>query len=131
MFADDNSVVIASSDNNSPLQLDVEIFCNWFITNKLTINFDKSEAIDFGKPKREKLKPKDIALDYKTSCKYLGIYMDKNLTFRDLVEFVVTKMNNFCGLMNRVRNFYQRKCFLMFDNSSTKSGLLVYKNTSK
>ena len=58
MFADDNSVVFASSDNNSPLQLDVEIFCNWFITNKLTINFDKSEATDFGKPKREKLKPK-------------------------------------------------------------------------
>ena len=135
MFADDTTVVNASNDNNSPLQMDVERVSNWFNTNKLTINYVKSEAINFGKPTKEKVKLKDNALDYNTSCKYLGIYIDKNLTFRDHVDFVVKKLNKFCGLMYRVRHFYPRRCLLMFYDSFAKSvityGLLVYGNTSK
>ena len=68
---------------------------NWFNNNKLTINYVKSEAINFGKPTKEKVKLKNNALDYNTSCKYLGIYIDKNLTFRDHVDFVVKKLNKF------------------------------------
>ena len=135
MFADDTTVVNASNDNNSPLQMDVERVSNWFNTNKLTINYVKCEAINFGKPTNEKVKLKDNALDYNTSCKYLGIYSDKNLTFRDHVDFVVKKLNKFCGLMYRVRHFYPRRCLLMFYDSFAKSviiyGLLVYGNTSK
>ena len=95
MFADDTTVVNASNDNNSPLQMDVERVSNWFNTNKLTINYVKSEAINFGKPTKEKVKLKDNALDCNTSCKYLGIYIDKNLTFRDHVDFVVKKLTSF------------------------------------
>ena len=63
MFADDTTVVNASNDNNSPLQMDVERVSNWFNTNKLTINYVKNEAINFGKPTKEKVKLKDNALD--------------------------------------------------------------------
>ena len=73
MFADDTTVVNPSNDNNSSLQMDVERVSNWFNTNKLTINYVKSEAINFGKPTKEKVKLKDNTLDYNTSCKYLGI----------------------------------------------------------
>ena len=115
--------------------MDVERVSNWFNTNKLTINYVKSEAINFGKPTKEKVKLKYNALDYNTSFKYLGIYIDKNLTFRDHVDFVVKKLNKFCGLMYRVRHFYPRRCLLMFYDSFAKSvityGLLVYVNTSK
>ena len=55
MFADFTTVVNASNDNNSPLQMDVERVSNWFNTNKLTINYDKCEAVNFGKPKKEKV----------------------------------------------------------------------------
>ena len=135
MFADDTTVVNASKDNNSPIQMDFNRVSNWFNNNKLTINYDKCEAINFGKPTKEKIKLKENALDYKTSCKYLGIYIDMNLTFRDHVDFVVKKLNKFCGLMYRVRTFYPRRCLLMYYNSFAKSvityGLLVYRNTSK
>ena len=54
IFTDDTTVVNASYDNNSPLQMDVEKVSNWCNTIKLTINYDKYEAISFGKPKRKK-----------------------------------------------------------------------------
>ena len=54
MFADDTTVVNASNDNNSPLQMDVERVSNWFNTNKLTINYVKSEAINFVNPQKKK-----------------------------------------------------------------------------
>ena len=72
-FADDTTVVNASNDNNSPLQIDVEKVSNWFNTVKLIINYDKVEDINLGKPTKEKVKLRDNALDYKISCKYLGI----------------------------------------------------------
>ena len=47
--------------------MDVERVSNWLNTNKLTINYVESEAINFGKPTKEKVKLKDNALDYNTS----------------------------------------------------------------
>ena len=87
MFADDTTAVNASNENNSLLQMDAEKFYNWFTTNKLIIIYDKCEAINFGKPTKVKFKAN--ALEYKTSCKYLGIFIDKNLTFGDHVAFNV------------------------------------------
>ena len=63
IFTDDTTVVNARSDNNSTLQKDVEKYSNWFNTNKLTFNYDKCEAINFGKPTKETVKLKDNALD--------------------------------------------------------------------
>ena len=67
MFADDTTVDNASNDNNLPLQMDVERISKWFNLNKLIINYDKCEAINFGKPTKKKVKLKDNTLDYKTS----------------------------------------------------------------
>ena len=54
MVADDTTVLNASNDTNSPLQMNVEKVSNCFITNKLTINYDKCEAINFGKTTKKR-----------------------------------------------------------------------------
>ena len=60
-------------------------------------------------------------LEYKNSCKYLGVHIDKNLRFREHIDHVVKKLNKFCGLIYRVRHLYPSKCLLMFYNSFAKS----------
>ena len=55
-------------------------------------------------------------LNYRASCRYLGIHLDRSLLFREHIDYVVRKLNKFSGLMYRVRHIYPRKCFLMFYN---------------
>ena len=81
-----------------------------------------------GKPNNLRVLSKE--LEYKNSCKYLGVHIDKNLRFREHIDHVVKKLNKFCGLIYRVGHLYRRKSLLMFYNSIAKSiityGLLLY-----
>ena len=71
----------------------------------------------------------------KTHCKYLGLYNDSKLTFREHIKYVSKKLNKFCGSTYRVRDFYPSKCLLNFYESYAKSvityGLLVYGSARK
>ena len=89
----------------------------------------------FGHGKPVTIKIGVSELNYKPSCRYLGVHLDKKLLFREHIDYVVKKLNKFCGLIYRVRHFYPRKFLLMFYNSFAKSviyyGLLVYGSAAK
>ena len=53
--------------------------------------------------------------------KYLGVYIDSNLKFRDHIYHVVKKLNKFCGLIYRVRYVYPIKCLMSFYNAYARS----------
>ena len=55
MFADHTTVVNASSDNNWPLQLNVEKVSNWFNNNKLTIMTNVKLKISGNPQKKTKI----------------------------------------------------------------------------
>ena len=73
-------------------------------------------------------------VEYKNACKYLGVHIDKNLKFREHIDYVV-KLNIFCGLIYRVRHLCAKICLLLFYNSFAKSiimyGILVYGSSAK
>ena len=48
-------------------------------------------------------------------CKYLGVYIDPTLTFRDHIDNVVKKLNRFCGLIHHVSYLYPKKCLLFYN----------------
>ena len=108
---------------------------NWFVSNKLTVNVDKCEAISFGCGKPDKVTILRNKLPYQKACKYLGLHLDGSLKFREHIDYVTKKLNKFCGLIHRVRHMYPRKCLLMFYNSFAKSiicyGLIVYGSAAK
>ena len=71
----------------------------------------------------------------KNHCKYLGLYIDSKLTFREHIKYVSKKLNKFCGLIYRVQYLYPVKCLLTFYESYAKSvstyGLLFYGSACK
>ena len=135
MFADDTTVIKAGRRTDSLIREDVKVMTHWFDANKLTINVDKCEAIHFGRGIPDEVQIKDNHLHYKPCCKYLGVYIDPTLTFRDHIDYVVKKLNKFCGLIYHVRHLYPKKCLLMFYNAYAKSiityGLLIYGAAAK
>ena len=131
IFVDDTTVIYAGKRTDAAIKIDIVTVSKWFESNKLTINTDKCEAMFFfgcGKPNNLRILSKE--LENKNSCKYSGVHIDKNLKIREHIEYVVKKLNKFCGLIYRVRHLYPRKCLLVFCNSFAKSiityGLLLY-----
>ena len=110
MLADD-TVVSNAGDKTSPLIIqDFKNMTNWFVSNKLTVNVSKCEAISFGCGKPDKVTILSDELPYQKACNYLGLHLDGNLKFREHIEYVTKNLNKFCGLIYRVRHMCPRKC---------------------
>ena len=102
MFADDRTIVKSGKHTDRELNEDLHKITDWFTASKLTINIGKCEAISFGNGLSEKLTILNEELCYKFPCKYLGLHLDGSLQFREHINYVVEKLNKFCGLIYRV-----------------------------
>ena len=135
IFADDTSIGKAGKTHDCSVQNELETLTDWFNYNKLSINTSKCESISFGRMYQRQLPIMEKKISQKNCCKYLGLYIDPVLTFRDHINHVVNKLNKFCGLFYRVRDLYPIKALLSFYNSYAKSGisygLIVYGRAAK
>ena len=68
-------------------------------------------------------------------CKYLGIFVDKKLTFKFHIEHVCKKLTKFCGIVWKARYVFSKQQMLRFYkayvNSTITYGILIYGNTSQ
>ena len=95
---------------------EIEIFINrdlsklssWFSTNRLTLNVSKSKFILIGSPKKlstcndVNVVIDDSPLECTDTFKYLGVTINKTMTWGDHVEAISTKINQRLGLLKRI-----------------------------
>ena len=135
-FADDSTLHLAMNKNeNIALRVNTElaIINTWLISNKLFLNIDKTKYMIFS----IKDKPPDLRLEIGNSLiqrtnvqKFLGIYIDDRLTFRDHVNKICAKMSKRVGVMRRLRVFLPRdilkQLFYTFIYSRFTYGITCY-----
>ena len=135
MFADNTTISNAKKNVSFTMQREVDLISDWMTSNKLTINIDKCEVMCFGSGNPPLLKIKLTPIQCKISCKCLGLHVDEWLRFNQHIEYLVKKVNTFCGLIYRIRHMFPRNCLLMFYNSYAKSlinyGIIAYGATAK
>ena len=109
-FADDTTLYISHRNRNYMrfcLTTDLEAIQDWFCANKLTLNLDKTVLLHFG-PGR--CKPLDnielgnIELKAATSAKFLGLWIDNKLKWKEHVQKLVTKLQSKKALLQRSKN---------------------------
>jgi len=116
LFADDTNLFIFDGDsdkltqraNNCLKDLD-----NWFKSNKLTLNLDKTSHMVFS-PRRIfsiKLLLNDVEIEKGHACKYLGIYIDGQLNWKHHIDYICEKLVKFTGIFYRC--MYFTLCFAM------------------
>ena len=94
MFADD-TIVLNAGDKTSPLiTQDLKNMTNWLVSNKLTVNVSKCDALSFGCGKPDKVTTLSNELPYRKECKYLGLHLDGSLIIRDHIENVTKNSTN-------------------------------------
>ena len=83
---------------------------NWLLSNKITLNKDKTELIYFHKPKSAvptdlKIKMNGKRLFHSSKIKYLGVYLDETLSVRDHCEELANKLSRANGVLAKARHY--------------------------
>ena len=116
LFAD-NIYIFFSHESLEQIQTTLTSALNkissWLKANKLTLNVKKSNLVLFSIGKNHKNKENikltisNEELEQKDYAKYLGIYIDKNLSWRKQIENTTHKLNRGIGIWRKLRLFLQ------------------------
>ena len=92
------------------IEHDLEIINDWFKANKLTLNKKKSVSIFFNSKTKEKLqipdglKLENSYINFVDHTKFLGIWIDKNLTWTTHTNRVIQKIKRNAHMLFRSKN---------------------------
>ena len=135
IYADDTTLLNAGYNCEQRTNDDIESLTTWFRKNSLSVNITKCEYMTLGRSFDYELHLLGEKVERKPQCKYLGIYVDENLTFKYHIGYVTKKLNKFSGLIYRVRHLYTKKHLLMFYKAFAESviryGLITYGSALK
>jgi hypothetical protein len=115
---------------------------NWMTANKLTLNYDKTNFMIFT-PKINKSDPDifDTLIHDRhifkrvRSTKYLGVIVDENLTWKEHIEMVATKLRRLSSIFYKVRKKIPKvalkQLYFALVHSAVQYGIEIYANTKK
>ena len=131
LFADDTTIYKSHRNLNYLcycIKTDLDTLSDWFKSNELTLNASKSECILF-KPKGKKfanLPPinlGEIALPFVRFTKFLGLWIDDELTWKCQVDKIVSKLKSNTLLLQRGKNILTKHCKKLVYHSQIGSHL--------
>ena len=112
-FADNTNLFHTSKslkNQNKQMNRDMKHLNNWWSTNKISLNVEKSELVIFKSPRKVLLDEMKIKLSGKrlypsNSVKYLGMKIDSFLHWHDQVNSIAVKPNRANALLLKIRNY--------------------------
>ena len=113
LFADDTNQFIADRTRAGLYKnanLELKKVADWVAHNKLTINHDKTEFIEFSKGKINSQNELMLLINGKPiskvdECKFLGVFIDSSLTWRTHIHKMITKISQSIGIIGRAKGF--------------------------
>ena len=104
---------------------------NWSKTNKISLNVGKTELLLFTSPKKQLGK----RLCETDSVKYLGIQIDKSITWKQQISHVAIKLNKGIAMLSKLRNALDVKTprlvyYLIFEYHLCCASLIWAQNTN-
>ena len=96
---------------------------DWLTASKLTLNIKKSNFVIFHSYKKrldyqqkicifDSEQNKYVNLEHETNIKYLGILIDKNLTWKHHIDAISTKISKGIGLIAKIHHFVRRNILI-------------------
>ena len=149
LFADDTNILYADKNLNSletVVNKELMLVCEWLNSNKLTLNLSKTNYVIF-RPYQKKqsyqvsLKVFDnntndfIEIESKEFVKYLGVIIDRNLTWKYHIDNIAYKISKAIGIVARLRHFVPlstlKSIYRCLIQPYTTYGIVVWGNTSE
>ena len=142
LYADDSNVFVKSTNLTDLFSLANDVcaqISKWFNSNRLTINYSKSNFILFFPTSNDecfissnnlKIHINNNAIARTTCTKFLGIYLDETLNYKHHVNCLIKKLNSVNGMLYNRRDYISKQCLknlyfaLVF--SRLQYGILIY-----
>jgi len=112
LFADDTSIIISNINleefkNNINLVMNETV--NWFKSNILTLNCNKTHFLQFLTKKQNEMKIRIVAFNSVitniNSTKFLGLTVDSTLSSRENIIDLTSKLNKACYAIRAIKPF--------------------------
>ena len=104
-FADDTTIT-HSGPNLEELQHEIENelakVLDWLLANKLIINLSKTHSMLFTNKRVERkitISANNVNLEQKTECKFLGVIVDENITWKSHVKHISSKITKTIAIL--------------------------------
>ena len=113
MFADDTAIVAHGkvlADVISQINNDVAKLTDWFNSNKLTVNLDKTRCMYYRKNAHDDcdqsvIRANGVQLEFVKNFSYLGIVLGNKLQFNDHIKNNIKKAGHKVYKLSRVRQY--------------------------
>ena len=113
LFADDTNLFHRSTSYMtlfSQANADLQCLNEWFKSNKLSLNINKTVYVLFGKnralkPSHLEIRIGNSIIQQKQSTTFLGITIDANLNWKQHITHVKGKLKSSLYMINRIKNF--------------------------
>ena len=84
----------------------------WLCSNKLSLNIEKSSFVIFHPPQKKLPVTSDFSFMINNVClkqeryiKYLGVFIDSNLTWKPQVKYISKKLKRSLGILSEIRYY--------------------------
>ena len=111
LFADDTCFSLSVPNYNKLIEdfnFELTKVYNWLLNNRLSLNILKTVAINFSnKNPVENLLPltmNNSVIYFSDRVRYLGVIIDKNLSFKHHIDHICTKISKTLGIMYKMSN---------------------------
>ena len=101
----------------SLINFELEKVLNWLCANKLSLNIDMLNFVIFRPvetkpPKQVMLFINNQMLTQETSIRYLGVYIDYNISWKTHITNISKKIKRSIGILSKLRYFSSTKILL-------------------
>lgn len=139
LYADDTSLLSTSTlckdISNIDVNQEFNKICSWLKENRLSLNIDKTKCMIFHHPNKKNItKPRlyvsGTEIEYVDSFKFLGITVDKHLSWNQHIKTVCTKIKRAAGVIGRLKHILpipvKLKLYHSLIGSHLNYGILVW-----
>ena len=125
LFADDTNILLSHKNLTeliNILNLELKNISSWFKCNKLPLNINKTHVMYFQTTHRNVNLPQNVTIDnlpvdQKEYVKFLGITIDRYLTWGQHVNNVSSSIAKGIGILYKLKHFLPEHCLRMIYNA--------------
>ena len=130
-FADDTNLFFTEKCYNSVFKKanqELKLVDNWLLSNKLSVNINKTSSIVFHTPNTplpvsNNLYLRGKALNRVESLRFLGITVHEHLSWKPHMELLLQKIRINTAVVRRIQHYLNQEILLLLYNSMVKSHL--------
>ena len=127
LFADDSNMFLTGKDPNELIRhmnIEIKHVIDWLKVNKLSLNLKKTHFIIFQRRRAKFTVSEDliidgVKIDIKDDTKFLGVMIDKHLSFQQHVQYIKGKVARGIGILYKCKRVFGQEtlktlynCFL-------------------